>query len=120
MSEKLLKWSIELSQFDITYLPRRALHSQTLAYFISEFTTSDDYLMNSGEPSNRWRTYTDGTSNNQLSNIEVALTTPEERTICYALKLNFPTTNNEAKYDALALNLARKLRVETLHVLCDY
>ena len=117
MSEKLLKWSIKLSQFDITYLLRRALQGQTLAYFISKFTTSDDYPKNSGEPSNRWRTYTDGTSNNRLSNIEVALMTPEERTIRYALKLNYPATNNEAKYEALALKLARKLGVETLHVL---
>ena len=120
MSKKLLKWSIKLSQFDITYLPRRALHGQTLAYFISEFTTSDDYPKNSGEPSNRWRMYTDGTSNNQFSNVGVALMTLEERTISYALKLNFPATNNEAKYEALALKLARKLGVETLHILCDH
>ena len=46
--------------------------------------------------------------------------TTEERSIYHALKLNFPATNNEAKYEALALKLARKLRVETLHVLCDY
>ena len=46
--------------------------------------------------------------------------TTEEWSIFHALKLNIPATNNEAKYEALALKLARKLGVETLHVLCDY
>ena len=53
-------------------------------------------------------------------NVGVALMTTEERSICHALKLNFLATNNEAKYEALALKLTRKLGVETLHILCDY
>ena len=34
---KLLKWSIELSQFDITYTPRTSVNRQVLADFIVEF-----------------------------------------------------------------------------------
>ena len=33
-SGRMLKWNIELSQFDITYLPRRAIQGQALADFI--------------------------------------------------------------------------------------
>lgn len=41
-SKRLTKWSIELSEFDITYRPRPAIKAQVLADFISEFTTNRD------------------------------------------------------------------------------
>ena len=46
---------------------------------------------------------------------------PDGFTIEYALKLDFPTTNNEAEYEALiaGLGLARILRVKNLKVCGD-
>ena len=38
----LLKWNIELSQYDITYHPRRAINGQALADFIAECTDKGD------------------------------------------------------------------------------
>ena len=35
---RLLKWVVELSQFDIQYQPRTAVKGQALAYFVTEFT----------------------------------------------------------------------------------
>ena len=35
---RLIKWAIELSEFDIRYKPRTAVKGQILAYFIMEFT----------------------------------------------------------------------------------
>ena len=37
-SGRLIKWAIELSEFDIRYKPRAAVKGQILAYFIMEFT----------------------------------------------------------------------------------
>ena len=37
-SGRLLKWSIELSEFHISYLLRMAIKAQALADFIAEFT----------------------------------------------------------------------------------
>ena len=37
-SSRLLKWSIELSEFHISYRPRMAIKAQALADFIAEFT----------------------------------------------------------------------------------
>ena len=34
----MIQWVIELSQFDIEYLPRTAIKAQALADFIVEFT----------------------------------------------------------------------------------
>ena len=40
-SRRLIKWAIELSEFDIRYNPRTAVKGQVLAYFIMEFTPSN-------------------------------------------------------------------------------
>ena len=37
-SERLIKWAIKLSEFDIRYKPRKTIKGQILAYFIMEFT----------------------------------------------------------------------------------
>ena len=38
----LLKWAIELSQFNIVFMPRPAIKGQALADFIAKFTTPED------------------------------------------------------------------------------
>ena len=41
---RLIQWAIELSEFDIKYLPRHAIKAQALADFIAEFTPSHNDL----------------------------------------------------------------------------
>ena len=49
---RMVQWAIELSQFDIEYLPRTAIKAQALVDFIAEFTFLDeDNLTNEAE---RW------------------------------------------------------------------
>ena len=46
-TSRMIQWAIELSQFDIEYLPRTAIKAQALADFITEFTFLDkDNLTN--------------------------------------------------------------------------
>jgi len=53
----MTKWSIELSEFDITFKARKALKAQTSTNFLLEFTPS------TAEPCSRWTVFTDGSSN---------------------------------------------------------
>ena len=39
-SGRLMKWAIELSEFDIRYKPKTAIKGQVLAYFVMEFTSA--------------------------------------------------------------------------------
>ena len=56
----MVQWVIELSQFDIEYLPRTAIKAQALADFIAEFTfPNENNLTNEDE---RWMIQTDGSS----------------------------------------------------------
>ena len=39
-SRRLMKWAIELSEFDIRYKPKTAIKEQVLADFVMEFTSA--------------------------------------------------------------------------------
>ena len=40
-SGRLMKWAIELSEFDIRYKPKTAMKGQVLADFVMEFTSAE-------------------------------------------------------------------------------
>ena len=40
-SGRLMKWAIELSEFDIRYKPKTAIKGQILADFVMEFTSTE-------------------------------------------------------------------------------
>ena len=42
MSSYLIKWTVELSKFDIQYKPRPTIKSQALTDFIAECTVPDE------------------------------------------------------------------------------
>ena len=49
-ARRMVRWAIELSQFDIEYHPRTAIKAQALVDFIAEFTLSnEDNLTNETE-----------------------------------------------------------------------
>ena len=49
----------------------------------------------------------DGSSNRQARGARVVLLSPEGDVVECMIRLDFPTTNNEAEYEVVGLNLAR-------------
>ena len=47
--ERLVRWVVELNEFDIQYKPRPSIKSQSLADFITECTLSDEVITLSDE-----------------------------------------------------------------------
>ncbi|XP_059294835.1 uncharacterized protein LOC132047875 [Lycium ferocissimum] len=72
LSDRLAKWAIELSEFDITYQPRNAIKSHILADFVADFNsklTSEvekETITNTGLSSGIWTLYTDKAFNESL------------------------------------------------------
>ncbi|XP_025692740.1 uncharacterized protein [Arachis hypogaea] len=112
---RLIKWSIELSEFDIQYQPRPALKSQILVDFIAEFTCPH----NTAGPSTGMM-YVDGASNNEGSGARIILEY-EDTIIEQSVRFSFEANNNQAEYEALlaGLNLAIKLQIPRIVVHCD-
>ena len=42
-SGRLMKWAIELSEFDIRYKPKTSIKGQVLADFVMEFTSAEPF-----------------------------------------------------------------------------
>ena len=88
-----------------------------MADFIAECTDkgdSEEYVTDNALI--RWKLYVDGARNDYCSGAGVVLETSERRSLCYALRLEFPSTNNEAEYEALivGLRIAKELNVKVL------
>ena len=126
-SGRLLKWAIELGQFDVNYQPRTAIKGHALVDFITEFTyfdtievastignaeeakeveTEKDKMFaieskDNDDDSKQWTLYVDGASNEKGLGAGMMLKSPEGHKIHYALCFGFQALNNEAEYEAL-------------------
>ncbi|CAL2254891.1 unnamed protein product [Prunus armeniaca] len=136
-SGRLVKWAIELGEFDIQFKPRPAEKGQAVADFISELTPPalsepsspsaiplapekvDTERFNTSIP--LWILHVDGSANQQGCGAGLVLTTPDGNKIEYALRFNFRTSNNEAEYEALlaGLRLAQSMSARQISIHSD-
>ena len=117
---RLIQWSVELSEFDIRYQPRHAIKVQALADSIAEFTPNYDGL-DGMEDSKKWVVYVDGSSTQHARGIGVVLQSPKGDKLKHKIRLQYQTTNNEVKYEALlkGLEFARSIEARSILVLGD-
>ncbi|GFY90980.1 hypothetical protein Acr_07g0011760 [Actinidia rufa] len=112
-SGRLLKWSIELSEFHIEYKPRTAIKAQALADFIVESTYEDTPQPETTpleeeipkEPAQEkdlahWILFIDGSSNQHGCGAGLVIRAPSGEQMEYAIRMGFKATNNEAEYEA--------------------
>ena len=137
-SERLIKWAIEIGEFDIKYKSRTSVKAQVLAVFMVECTTGNQEVggQEAVSPQDKevvekqdedmnvkeyWVLYFDGASKTKSSGVGLVLQSLDRFMIEYVLKLDFLTTNNKAEYEALiaGLCLAEVLRVKNIKVCGD-
>ncbi|XP_065041591.1 uncharacterized protein LOC135675241 [Musa acuminata AAA Group] len=116
----MLRWSVELSEFDIQYSPRNAIKAQVLADFISELTP-EDCADGRRDTDRAWTLHVDGSAITGAAGIDLVLRSPIGETYERSIRLQFPATNNEAEYEALlhGLRLALEMQVDNLEVFND-
>ncbi|KAI5313097.1 hypothetical protein L3X38_042271 [Prunus dulcis] len=135
-SQRLMKWAIELSQYDLLYLPKTAIKAQVLADFVVEFTPTaeeEKIVTKSKEkaddtsptdlnlPNDMWQLRVDGASNHKGAGVGVVIITPDGTLLEQAITLGFSASNNEAEYEALlaGLRLAKELTIKRLAIYSD-
>ena len=121
-SRRLMKWALELSEFDIIYKLKTSIKGQVLEEFVMEFTSAKP-AENAQTPTDLpiWKLSVDGATNAQGSGAGIILTSPEGIDIEYALRFRFQASNNEAEYEAVivGLNLAHSQEIDQLEVYSD-
>ena len=103
VARKMVKWEIELGQFNIKYHPRTTIKVQALADFIVEFTLLDEDGLT--DETERWPIQNDGLSTQKKGGIGVVIITQKGKILKYGVQLKFPAINNKAEYEDVLIGL---------------
>ncbi|XP_074352087.1 uncharacterized protein LOC141691248 [Apium graveolens] len=122
-SGRMLKWAVELGQFDLEYMPRTAIKGQALADFLLEFDSEiDGKALVAVHPSPPeevleefphpwWVLHVDGIVNNGGAGAGIVLVSLEGHHLMSAIHFKFYATNNYAEYEALINGLKISLEM---------
>ncbi|XP_073138404.1 uncharacterized protein [Henckelia pumila] len=97
VSGRLVRWIIELSEYDIKYEPRTAIKAQALADFLAETVQLEQEEL--------WKIFVDGSSCQSGSAAGIVIISPWGEETNISIRLDFRASNNEAKYEVLLLGL---------------
>ncbi|XP_062118806.1 uncharacterized protein LOC133832486 [Humulus lupulus] len=130
-SGRLVKWSIKLSQFDITYTQRNSINGQVLIDFIVEFTYRPNEEGDIGKTKSigkeeerkfeEWTLHVNGAFNEGGVGEGIMMTGPGGHKMYCSIRFGFEASNNKVEYEALLarLELAKGLKVTHLHIFSD-
>lgn len=118
VSGRLVKWVVELTQFDILYQPCTTVKGQALAEFNAELIFPLEEDMDGNMKHLKWTLYVNGASNEGGSRAGLMLISPENHRINSAFRFSFVASNIEAVYEALqaGFRLAKELQVDSLQI----
>nr|GEX41014.1 retrotransposon protein, putative, Ty3-gypsy subclass [Tanacetum cinerariifolium]GEY07450.1 retrotransposon protein, putative, Ty3-gypsy subclass [Tanacetum cinerariifolium] len=120
---RVAKWAIELREHDIVFLRRN--EKEMPADFLVEIPFEDNEKKEKPkevlDSNSKWRLYTDRASNSDRLGAGIMLMDPEGKEYTYALRFEFETTNNEAKYEALlaGLRIAQEMEIAKVAIFID-
>ncbi|XP_021850953.1 uncharacterized protein [Spinacia oleracea] len=110
-SGRLLKWAIELSEFDLEFRPRTAIKAQALADFIVEASYQEDEIQ-----AEVWEVSMDGSAAQTGSGAGIIMKSPGGDIFEYAVKFTFAASNSEAEYEAAIAGIQMCLAVDAKRV----
>jgi len=115
---RMVKWAVELSEFDIKYEPRGPIKGQIFADFVVE--RSSETVQSAGDDF-RWVLSVDGSSNQLGSGAGVILEGPNGVLIEQSVRFAFKASNNQAEYEALIVGilLAKEMGAKVLMAKSD-
>jgi hypothetical protein len=100
---RIAKWSVQLMGEKLTYAPRKAIKSQILADFITEWT--DMQLPPLQIQAECWTLYFYRSVMKTGAGVGLLFISPLREHMRYAVRLHFPASNNMAKCKALLYGL---------------
>ena len=130
LSGRLAKWTVILEQYDIVYVPQKAVKGQVLADFLGDHPIPDEWELNDNLPGeevfvidvlSQWEMYFDGAARQDGAGAGVVLISPEKHILLYSFALTQLCSNNMAEYQALILGsqMAVEIGIRDLDVYVD-
>jgi hypothetical protein len=110
----IVKWSVELGEFDIELCLGQAIKSQILADFVPEWIVIQ--MPPPKERPEHWIIYFDGALNLEGVGVGILLISRQGERLKYVLQIHYKASNNAAEYEALIheLRIAVSLGIKQL------
>ncbi|KAL0416328.1 UNVERIFIED_CONTAM: hypothetical protein Slati_3464700 [Sesamum latifolium] len=124
LSDRLARWYLQL-QFEIAYVPQKAVKGQVLADFLADHPMSAEWELSddlSGEDvlmieiTPPWKTYFDGASHKEGTGAGIVFLTSEEEVLPYSFTLTQNCSNNIMEYQSLIFRLEMTVDIKQLHL----
>ncbi|KAG9450285.1 hypothetical protein H6P81_010250 [Aristolochia fimbriata] len=130
LSNRLAKWALLLSEFEIDFVPQRAIKGQALANFLADHPVPDEWELSEEFPDEEiflvevlppWEMYFDGATRRSGAGVGVLFISPKKDLLPYSFVLTQTCSNNEAEYQAilLGLGMAVEMKLTQLHIYGD-
>ncbi|XP_070025497.1 uncharacterized protein [Nicotiana sylvestris] len=131
-TDKLAKWEILLSEFDIVYVTQKVVKGEALADHLAKNPVDGGYEPlktyfpdeevsfigeDTAESYDGWRMLLDGAANFEGVGIGAVLISKTDQHYPVSAKLRFPCTNNMAEYEACVLGLKMTIDMNVQEIL---
>ncbi|XP_020972584.1 uncharacterized protein LOC110269230 [Arachis ipaensis] len=115
---RLGKWMLALTEFDLQYVPAKAVKGQVIADFLVDHSNNlNDQGANIIDVHvDYWKLYFDGSKHKDGAGMGILIISPEEILSQFLFELKYSCSNNVAEYEALILGLEILIRKRALEV----
>ncbi|CAL1388973.1 unnamed protein product [Linum trigynum] len=118
---RISKWTLALSEFNLQYVPQKAIKGQALADFLANHLCVDvpaELVEIDMVEEASWTLYFDGSKTRSGAGAGMILTSPSGHAMHFSFTLDLPCTNNQAEYEALVVGLEMlvDLKVKTFNI----
>ncbi|XP_074298269.1 uncharacterized protein LOC141629111 [Silene latifolia] len=120
LSGRLAKWAMLLKQYDLVFVPQKAVKGQAIADFFADHPVPAEWEISDDLPGEEifyvdvlppWQMYFDGAARQDGAGAGVVFVTPQNHLMPYAFTLTQLCTNNMAEYQALILGLQMAIEI---------
>ncbi|XP_071923149.1 uncharacterized protein [Coffea arabica] len=123
LSDRLARWYLQFQQFEIIYVPAKAVKGQILADFLADHPMLAEWELTDELPDEEvfmvefsWSMYFDGAAHRDGVGAGVIFYTPEADILSYSFTLTRRCSNNMAEYQALILGFETAIDMKRLHL----
>ncbi|KAH0679160.1 hypothetical protein KY284_020245 [Solanum tuberosum] len=125
LSDRLARWYPQFQQFEIAYIPQKAVKGQELVDFLADHLIPDDWDLTDELPDKDvmsteiqppWKMYFDGAAHRGGASAGVVFITSQVEILPFSFTLKQCCSNNVAEYQALILGLAMDVDMKQLHL----
>ncbi|XP_070677927.1 uncharacterized protein [Malus domestica] len=114
LTGRLAKWALLLNQYEIIYVPAKAVKGQALADFLADHPIPADWKISDDLPDEEvfyiyifptWTMFFDGSARADGAGAGVVFMSPQRHILPYSFQLSELCSNNVAEYQALIIGL---------------